>query len=80
MVLAEFERENFIFDESFSRAIVGVKDEGKFADLAIQFGLKVEKIGITGGDKFELNGIKRDLKVMQNIYFNEFAKIIRRED
>jgi len=76
----EFERENFIFDESFSRAIVGVKDEGKFADLAIQFGLKVEKIGITGGDKFELNGIKRDLKVMQNIYFNEFAKIIRRED
>lgn len=71
---------NFIFDESFSRALVGVKDEAKFSELATKFGVKFEKIGMTGGDKFRLNEIDENLSQISEIYFNEFANIIKQED
>ena len=71
---------NFIFDESFSRALVGVKDEAKFSELATKFGVKFEKIGVTGGDKFRLNEIDENLSQISEIYFNEFANIIKQED
>ena len=70
---------NFIFDESFSRAIVGVKDEAKFESLAAKHGVKFEKIGSVGGDKFKLNDIDEKLSEVSEVYFSEFAKIIKQE-
>ena len=70
---------NFIFDESFSRTIVGVKDEAKFESLAAKHGVKFEKIGSVGGDKFKLNDIDEKLSEVSEVYFSEFAKIIKQE-
>ena len=53
----KFKEPNFIFDESFSRAVIGVKDEAKFEALATKFGVKFEKIGVSGGRRFKLNDI-----------------------
>nr|WP_315106994.1 phosphoribosylformylglycinamidine synthase subunit PurL [uncultured Campylobacter sp.] len=75
----EVEKPNFIFDESFSRAIVGVKDEAKFESLAAKHGVKFEKIGSVGGDKFKLNDIEEKLSEVSEVYFSEFAKIIKQE-
>ena len=76
----EVEKPNFIFDESFSRAIVGVKDEAKFESLAAKHGVKFEKIGSVGGDKFKLNDIEEKLSEVSEVYFSEFANIIKKED
>ena len=76
----KFSDDRFIFDESFSRAIVGVKDELKFKDLAKKYGVELIKIGKSGGDEFVLNDIKISLKDLQDIYFSEFATIIKSED
>ena len=76
----KFKEPNFIFDESFSRAIVGVKDEAKFESLASKHGVKFEKIGSVGGDKFKLNDIDEKLSDVSEVYFNKFAAIIRQED
>jgi len=76
----DVEKSNFIFDESFSRAIVGVKDEAKFESLAAKHGVKFEKIGSVGGDKFKLNDIEEKLSDVSEVYFNKFAAIIRQED
>ena len=76
----DVKKPNFIFDESFSRAIVGVKDEAKFESLAAKHGVKFEKIGSVGGDKFKLNDIEEKLSEVSEVYFNEFANIIKKED
>ncbi len=76
----DVKKPNFIFDESFSRAIVGVKDEAKFESLAPKHGVKFEKIGSVGGDKFKLNDIEEKLSDVSEVYFNKFAAIIRQED
>ena len=76
----DVKKPDFIFDESFSRAIVGVKDEAKFESLAAKHGVKFEKIGSVGGDKFKLNDIEEKLSDVSEVYFNKFAAIIRQED
>ena len=76
----DVKKPDFIFDESFSRAIVGVKDEAKFESLAAKHGVKFEKIGSVGGDKFKLNDIDEKLSDVSEVYFNKFAAIIRQED
>ena len=76
----DVKKPNFIFDESFSRAIVGVKDEAKFESLAAKHGVKFEKIGSVGGDKFKLNDIDEKLSDVSEVYFGEFANIIKKED
>ena len=76
----DVKKSNFIFDESFSRAIVGVKDKAKFESLAAKHGVKFEKIGSVGGDKFKLNDIEEKLSDVSEVYFNKFAAIIRQED
>ena len=75
----DVEKPNFIFDESFSRAIVGVKDEAKFESLSAKHGVKFEKIGSVGGDKFKLNDIDEKLSEVSEVYFSEFAEIIKQE-
>lgn len=76
----DVKKPSFIFDESFSRAIVGVKDEAKFEALAAKHGVKFEKIGSVGGDKFKLNDIEEKLSDVSEVYFNKFVAIIRQED
>ena len=75
----DVKKPNFIFDESFSRAIVGVKDEAKFESLSAKHGVKFEKIGSVGGDKFKLNDIDEKLSEVSEVYFSEFAEIIKQE-
>ena len=75
----DVKKPNFIFDESFSRAIVGVKDEAKFEALAAKHGVKFEKIGSVVGDKFKLNDIEEKLSEVSEVYFSEFANIIKQE-
>ena len=71
-----FENENFIFDESFSRAIIGVKDEEKFKKEALNLGLKVAKLGISGGDKFILDDMSFSIDKLREIYFKTLEKLI----
>ena len=71
--------ERDIFDESFSRAIVGVKGAqnlAKFEKLCKKFDIKVQKLGVANGDKFEINDVKMSLDELKNVYFNEFERII----
>ncbi|AQW85920.1 phosphoribosylformylglycinamidine synthase PurLQS, PurL subunit [Campylobacter pinnipediorum subsp. caledonicus] len=75
-----FSDERFIFDESFSRAVVGVLDEDKFIKMADEYKLKIQKIGAVGGDKFCLDGFCKDLNEISNVYFGEFEKIIKQDD
>lgn len=71
-----FENENFIFDESFSRAIIGVKDEEKFKKEALNLGLKVVKLGVSGGDKFILDDMNFSVDKLREIYFKTLEKLI----
>jgi phosphoribosylformylglycinamidine synthase len=73
------EDERDIFSESFSRAIVEVEDRDAFEEYAKKEGMKIDRIGKVGGDKFICNEIKRDLKDIQNIYFNRFAEVIEQD-
>ncbi|CZE48795.1 phosphoribosylformylglycinamidine synthase subunit PurL [Campylobacter geochelonis] len=68
-----------IFEESFSRAVVGVKDEAKFKELASKFKLNVTKLGNVGGDEFKINDVSKDLCQMREIYYTEFSKIVKQE-
>lgn len=76
----DFSDNRYIFDESFSRAIICPKDDDKFINLASSFDIKIKKIGTTSKDKFILNDIDRNLKDIKEIYFNEFTKIITKEN
>lgn len=71
-----FENENFIFDESFSRAIIGVKDEEQFKKEALNLGLKVVKLGVSGGDKFILDDMNFSIDKLREIYFKTLEKLI----
>lgn len=76
--ICEFTNKNFIFDESFTRAIVGVK-KGKnnaFEILAKNFGVEYAKIGVVNGDEFILNDIKMPINELKKIYFDGFSKIL----
>jgi phosphoribosylformylglycinamidine synthase len=76
----ELDDERELFSESFSRAIVEVKDCKAFEDFAKESDVKVQKIGeVTGSDKFILNGIKRDLDDLKKVYFNTFKEIIEQD-
>lgn len=68
-----------IFSESFSRAIVEVKDEVAFETMATKVGINVVKIGSTCKDTFVLNDVKNDVQVLQNIYFNTFQNVIEQD-
>ena len=57
-----------------------MKDEAKFEALTTKFGVKFEKIGVSGGKRFKLNEIDESLEDVREIYLNEFAKIVKKED
>lgn len=68
-----------IFSESFSRAIVEVNDEESFEKIASKIGVKFQKIGKTGGDKFKLNDIKKKLKELKKVYFKTFQETVEQD-
>ena len=70
-----------IFAESMSRAIVEVKPENcvAFEAMLNEYELPCEEIGIIGGDRFTLNNVSMDMKILQDNYFNTFKKVIERD-
>ena len=76
----ELEDERNLFSESFSRALVEVKDEAAFKKLAKEIGINITKIGTTTKDStFICNDIKTDLESLREIYFNKFREIIEQD-
>jgi phosphoribosylformylglycinamidine synthase len=76
----DFEDEKLLFSESFSRAVVEVKDEKAFEELAKDIGLNVKFIGKTGGDKLIIDKkIDLDVEKIQELYFNSFKKLIEQD-
>ncbi|MCW1360210.1 phosphoribosylformylglycinamidine synthase subunit PurL [Campylobacter sp. CCS1377] len=68
---------DIIFDESPSRAIVGVLDEEKFLELAQNFDVKVQKIGQSVSEaKFVLDEIGLGSKELKAKYFNSFKEMM----
>jgi len=68
-----------IYSESFSRAIVEVKDESAFKELASKIGINVLKIGKVESEGFTCNELNENLQAMQNIYFNRFQEIVEQD-
>jgi len=70
-----------IFSESLSRAIVEVelKNCEAFEKLASKNGITCISIGKTGGDKFILNDIFKELDKLSQIYFNRFKEVIEQD-
>ncbi|MSN96535.1 phosphoribosylformylglycinamidine synthase subunit PurL [Campylobacter sp. FMV-PI01] len=73
----EVEDDRDIFDESFSRAIVGVVNEENFKQNAKKFGLEIQKLGEVGRENFKINEVEISLKNLRNIYLNDFENILR---
>lgn len=68
-------RENQLFEESFSRAVVGVLDGDKFEALADKFSVKCEKIGIsTANLAFKLDNITLSRDELNKAYFQSFTE------
>ena len=74
-----FEDKRWVFDESQSRAIVEVDENSlqEVAKLAMDLGLKVEAIGVTGGNSLKIDDISMPLEELKDIYFGTFPKKIK---
>lgn len=70
-----------IFSESLSRAIVEVelKNCEAFEKLASKNGVSCVGIGKTGGDKFIINDIFKELDNLSKVYFNRFKEVIEQD-
>ncbi|MDR0408179.1 MAG: phosphoribosylformylglycinamidine synthase subunit PurL [Campylobacteraceae bacterium] len=75
-----FDGSKFLFSESFSRALVEVKDEKAFEELAKTIGLSVKNIGKIGGNKLLIDE-RIDLSVAKicELYLNSFKKLIEQD-
>lgn len=70
-----------IFDESQTRAILEVSSESVDAVIAMaeELGLKIAKIGTTGGEKVRVNNVELSMEKVTDVYFNTFAKTIEQD-
>ncbi|WP_456383737.1 phosphoribosylformylglycinamidine synthase subunit PurL [Hydrogenimonas sp.] len=70
-----------VFSESFSRALLEVAPENveAVANMAVERGLKCEKVGTVGGDTLEINDIAMPMERLNDIYFNTFRRIIEQD-
>ncbi|EGG0461889.1 phosphoribosylformylglycinamidine synthase subunit PurL [Campylobacter lari] len=75
-VKTDFEDKGFIFEESPTRVIVGVKDEEKFIEFVNEMGIKFTKIGNLNEKDFILDDIKISLAKLQTIYFDKFNEYL----
>ncbi len=71
--------ERELFSETFSRAIVEVKDIQAFEKLAQSKGMKIDRIGKVGGDTFVCNTIKRDLSTLKTMFYKTFEEVIQKD-
>lgn len=76
-----FEKDNLLFDESQSRAILEVTSENldSVIKMALDLGLGVQKIGVVINDDFKLNDISMSVSKLKEIYFTTFAKTIEQD-
>ncbi|TKX31211.1 phosphoribosylformylglycinamidine synthase subunit PurL [Campylobacter aviculae] len=75
-----FNDKKMIFDESFSRVIVGVDEacEEQFLQLIQEFKIKAHKLGVsTDEDCFRLDDINLSKKELENLYFESFKEQIQ---
>ncbi|MCV3387883.1 phosphoribosylformylglycinamidine synthase subunit PurL [Campylobacter sp. IFREMER_LSEM_CL2256] len=75
-IKTNFEDKSFIFEESPTRVIVGVKNEGKFIKFANEIGVKFTKLGNLNEKDFILDDIKISLAKLQTIYFDKFNEYL----
>ncbi|MCV3440699.1 phosphoribosylformylglycinamidine synthase subunit PurL [Campylobacter lari] len=75
-VKTDFEDKSFIFEESPTRVIVGVKNEEKFIKFANEMGTKFTKLGNLNEKDFILDDIKISLAKLQTIYFDKFNEYL----
>ena len=72
--------ERDIFAESFSRAIVEVKDTDAFETYAKEQGIMIDRIGKVMSDrKFICNDISKDLDTMKKVYFDTFEEVVEQD-
>ncbi|MDR1007330.1 MAG: phosphoribosylformylglycinamidine synthase subunit PurL [Campylobacteraceae bacterium] len=75
-----FKDDKLFFSESFSRAIVEVKNEKAFEELAKNIGLHVRVIGRVEGDKLIIDEkIELSVVKVQELYFDLFKKLIEQD-
>lgn len=75
-----FDDEKMIFDESASRAIVGLSKENEeaFLNLAKEFGVKAYKLGVSTSQKhFKLDNIELSKAELDKLYFESFKEQIQ---
>ncbi|EGK7514879.1 phosphoribosylformylglycinamidine synthase subunit PurL [Campylobacter lari] len=75
-IKTDFEDKSFIFEESPTRVIVGVKDEEKFIEFVNEMGIKFTKLGNLNEKDFILDDIKISLAKLQTIYFDKFNEYL----
>lgn len=75
-VKTDFEDKSFIFEESPTRVIVGVKNEEKFIKFANEMRVKFTKLGNLNEKDFILDDIKMSLAKLQTIYFDKFNECL----
>ncbi|EGO4876994.1 phosphoribosylformylglycinamidine synthase subunit PurL [Campylobacter lari] len=75
-VKTDFEDKSFIFEESPTRVIVGVKNEEKFIKFANKMRVKFTKLGNLNEKDFILDDIKISLAKLQTIYFDKFNEYL----
>ncbi|WP_257905978.1 phosphoribosylformylglycinamidine synthase subunit PurL [Campylobacter lari] len=75
-IKTDFEDKSFIFEESPTRVIVGVKNEEKFIKFANEMRVKFTKLGNLNEKDFILDDIKISLAKLQTIYFDKFNECL----
>ncbi|EPI9981423.1 phosphoribosylformylglycinamidine synthase subunit PurL [Campylobacter upsaliensis] len=72
---SEFKNEAWLFEESASRAVVGVKDEEAFLNLTQKFGIKAFKLGLsTKKQEFIFDEICLSCEELKKLYFESFKE------
>ncbi|EAI8629555.1 phosphoribosylformylglycinamidine synthase subunit PurL [Campylobacter lari] len=75
-VKTNFENRSFIFEESPTRVVIGVKNEENFIEFANKMKINFAKLGILNEKDFVLDDIKISLVKLQKIYFNKFKEYL----
>jgi phosphoribosylformylglycinamidine synthase len=74
------EDKKLLFSESFSRAIVEVKNAKAFEELANEIGVNFKKVGSVGGDTLKIDDeIDINLDNLKDLYFNSFKRLIEQD-
>lgn len=70
-----------IFDESQSRAVVTLNkaDLDAFLALAKEIGVAAKEIGVVGGESVDIDDVTIALANLQDLYFNQFKKVIEQD-